>query len=86
MKVKVYGTGCPKCKKLYEEVKKVVEDVEYITEIDKIIEAGIMSTPALVVNDQVVCVGRIPSEEEIKEYIEDGQSCSTCSCGGGCCN
>jgi small redox-active disulfide protein 2 len=74
MIIKVLGSGCPSCKKLYESVKKVVGDnedirVEYITDITAILEAGIMSSPALMIDEQVVCSGRVPSEEEIEGYI-----------------
>lgn len=75
MLIKVLGSGCPSCKTLYESVKSVVGDnkdikVEYITDITALLEAGIMSSPALVIDDDVVSVGRVPSEEEIKEYID----------------
>jgi small redox-active disulfide protein 2 len=94
MIIKVLGSGCPSCKKLYESVKKVVGDnedirVEYITDITAILEAGIMSSPALMIDEQVVCSGRVPSEEEIEEYIkgnevENKSSTGDCSCGGCC--
>lgn len=94
MLIKVLGTGCPSCKALYESVKNVVGDnknikVEYITDITAMLEAGIMSSPALVVEDEVVSVGRVPSEEEIKGYIdgekvEEKASTGGCSCGGNC--
>jgi small redox-active disulfide protein 2 len=90
MLIKVLGSGCPKCKSLYETVKNVVgEDkeivVEYVTEITALLEAGVMSSPALMLDGKVVSSGRVPSEEEIKGYIEDGKEepvqASGCSCG-----
>jgi len=95
MVIKVLGSGCPSCKKLYESVKKVVGDneeiqVEYITEITALLDAGVMSSPALMIDEKVVCSGRVPSEEEIGEYINGGKSEDTsskkdCNCGDGCC-
>lgn len=94
MIIKVLGSGCPSCKKLYESVKNVVDDnkdieVEYITDITALLEAGIMSSPALMIDQKVVCSGRIPSKEEIEGYIkgnkdEEKTSSSGCSCGGCC--
>lgn len=94
MLIKVLGSGCPSCKALYESVKDVVGEnkdikVEYITDINALLEAGIMSSPALLIEDEVVCSGRIPSKEEIKEYIdgnkvEEKAFTSGCSCGGCC--
>ena len=98
MLIKVLGSGCPSCKSLYESVKNVVGDnkdiqIEYVTDITALLEAGIMSSPALVIDDDVVSVGRVPSEDEIKEYINNGgkeeekedSSNRDCSCGEGCC-
>ncbi len=95
MLIKILGSGCPSCKSLFESVKNVVGDkkeirVEYITDITALLEAGIMSSPALLIDDKVVCSGRVPSEEEIKEYIqgnteEEKTSTGGCSCGEGCC-
>ncbi len=95
MLIKVLGSGCPSCKSLYESVKNVVGDnkdikVEYITDITALLEAGIMSSPALLIEEKVVCSGRVPSEEEIKGYIdgnkiEEKTPTGGCSCGEGCC-
>lgn len=95
MVIKVLGSGCPSCKKLYESVKTVVGEnsdieVEYITDITALLDAGIMSSPALMIDQNVVCSGRVPSEEEIGEYIEGEKSEDTssnegCNCEDGCC-
>ncbi len=75
MKIQVLGTGCPKCKQLEANVKKALEEtgkkaeIEKVTDINKIIEAGIMTTPALAIDDKIVCSGRIPSTEEIKKWL-----------------
>jgi len=75
MKIEILGTGCPKCKKLTELSKDVVEElgisveIDKITDINKIIEYGVMVTPALVVDGDVRVAGRIPSKQEITEWI-----------------
>jgi len=94
MEIKVLGPGCPSCKELHENVLKAVGDnkeikVEYITDINALIEAGIMASPALLIDEIILSVGRVPSEEEIKGYIEarknnDNTISSGCSCGGCC--
>jgi small redox-active disulfide protein 2 len=73
--VQVLGSGCPSCHKLLDLSKQALSDldidvsVEYITEIDQIIASGIMSTPALTINNKPVLSGRVPSLEEIKKII-----------------
>ena len=95
MEIKILGSGCPSCKALYESVKKVVgEDkditVDYVTEITALLEAGIMSAPALIIDNITISVGRIPSEEEISQYIEARKKLkkldtTNCNCGTNCC-
>jgi small redox-active disulfide protein 2 len=77
MIIKILGSGCPKCQKLEENAKKAVEElglkdvqIEHIYEIDKIVEYGVMSTPALVINEEVKAAGRIPDIEEIKSWLK----------------
>lgn len=71
MKIEVLGTGCAKCKTLYENVKKAVEEsgksaeVIKIEEIPKIMAYGVISTPALVVDGQVKISGKVASVAEI---------------------
>ena len=75
MIIKILGTGCPNCKTLEKRVRKVVKDNNIEAEIIKvedivdIMEYNIMSTPGLVVNEKVVSKGRVPSEKEIKQFI-----------------
>ena len=75
MKIKILGTGCPKCKKLSELVEEAVSElgvlVEIIkvTDINKIIDYGVMVTPALVIDGDVMVAGKIPEKEEIKRWI-----------------
>ncbi len=75
MKIKVLGSGCPNCKVLEANTKKALEemkikaDVEKVTDITKIMEYDIMSTPALVIDNKVVSSGRVLSSEEIKKLL-----------------
>lgn len=75
MKIQVLGTGCPKCKKLAanaEEAAKelgLAAEIEKVTDIDKIIDFGVMSTPSLAIDGKVVVVGKVPSVEEIKKLL-----------------
>ncbi|MBK8884677.1 MAG: TM0996/MTH895 family glutaredoxin-like protein [Bacteroidales bacterium] len=75
MEIKILGTGCSKCKTLEERTRKVIKDagivasIEKVEDIVEIMKFNIMSTPALVVDGKVVAKGRIPSAEEIKEFL-----------------
>ncbi len=76
MKIQVLGSGCQTCKKLFELTKQAVAElklnteVEYITDIQKIIEMGVMSSPVLAVNGKPVLAGSLPDIEKIKKLIE----------------
>ena len=76
MEIKILGTGCPKCKALEKNVKEALTEmgkeanVEKVTEIEKIMEYGIMMTPALVIDGVVKVLGRVPDKSEIKKIIE----------------
>jgi len=76
MKIQVLGSGCPTCKKLFELTKQAVEEldlnieVEYITDIQKIVELGVMSSPVLAINNKPVIVGFMPDVKQIKEIIQ----------------
>lgn len=76
MKIEILGMGCPKCKKLMELTEKVVRDTGVTAEISKvdkindIMNYGVMVTPALVIDGEVKVSGRIPFEEEIKNWIK----------------
>jgi small redox-active disulfide protein 2 len=76
MKIEILGPGCPKCKKLTELTEKVVKEIGVSAEILKvenindIMKYGVMVTPALAIDGEVKVSGRIPSEEEIKNWIK----------------
>jgi small redox-active disulfide protein 2 len=75
MKIKILGTGCSKCKKLYAEAEKavaasgVVVELEKIEEIDAIVKYGVMMTPSLVIDEEVKASGRIAPASEIVSWI-----------------
>ena len=75
MKIKVLGTGCPKCKKLFAEAEKAIAssgipvELEKVEQIDQIMKYAVMMTPALVLDDEVKASGRIPPSAEIVAWI-----------------
>ncbi len=75
MKIEVLGIGCAKCKTLYETVKTAVKENRVEAEIVKvedmpsIMKYGVMSTPALVIDGNVVFSGKIPSVAEIRKHL-----------------
>jgi len=76
MKIIVYGTGCSKCKAVEKAVKNAVDklganaEIIKIEELDKIMEAGILSTPALSIDNEIKVTGRIPTSSEIEKWIK----------------
>ena len=74
--VKVLGSGCSSCHALYENVREAVKeaglaiDVEYVTDIKRIMSYGVMSMPALVVNEKVVSVGRVLKAQDIVKLLK----------------
>ena len=75
-KLQILGTGCPKCNKLVETAEAAAQElgieyeIEKVKEIDKIIDFGVMITPALVVDGQVKVAGKVPSLQEAKQMIQ----------------
>ena len=75
MKLTIYGSGCAKCKKLTANAEAAAQalglcyEVEKITDVNGIIDAGVMHTPALAVNGEVVVEGKIPGPDEIKRFL-----------------
>ncbi|MFA4872641.1 MAG: thioredoxin family protein [Patescibacteria group bacterium] len=76
MKIQVMGTGCPTCKMLLERTKEAVTllgvsaEIEYITDVERIVARGIMHSPVLVIDEKSVLAGSLPSLEKIKELIQ----------------
>ena len=74
--IKVLGSGCANCKRLEQIARKAVEDlgleaeIEKVTNYNDIMKYPILSTPGLVINEALVSSGRIPSQEEITEWLK----------------
>ena len=73
--VKVLGAGCKSCHEQYENAKAAVQalglnaEVEYITDMEKVMEYGVMSMPAIVVNDQVVSMGKVLKAADVEKLL-----------------
>lgn len=76
MKIEILGTGCAKCKKTFEVVEKAVKeagikaDITKVEDINSIMDYGVMVTPAVVVDGDVKIAGKIPSVDDVKEWIQ----------------
>lgn len=76
MEIKILGPGCPKCKQTEEIVKQAVAEegiaanIEKVTDVMKIAGYGVFGTPAVIVDGEVKCVGKIPKKEDIKTWIK----------------
>ena len=83
MKIEVIGSGCNKCKALFELTKEVVKDlgvadsVEYSADIRKIVAMGLMSSPVLTIDDKPVLVGVLPDKEKLKSIISEHVACES---------
>lgn len=96
MKIQVLGTGCPSCHKLFELTKQaakelnIKEEIEYIDDIKKIIEMGVMQMPVLAINGKPVLTGAVSDIKKIKNLLMnkevlDGEDDNLkCSCEGKC--
>lgn len=75
MKIEILGVGCPKCKQLTANAEQAVKELNIqaeigkVTDIDKITEYGVMTTPALAIDGTVVSAGKVLNKEEIKKLI-----------------
>ncbi|MCF2662060.1 thioredoxin family protein [Pseudoflavonifractor phocaeensis] len=73
--VKVLGAGCKSCHEQYENAKAAVKaldlpvEVEYITDMEKVMEYGVMSMPAIVVNEQVVSMGKVLKAADVEKLL-----------------
>jgi len=76
MHIKIMGPGCPNCQKVEELVKDVVNEtkvdakIEKVTDFQEMAMAGVLSTPAVVIDGVVKCVGTIPTKDEISSWLQ----------------
>ncbi|MDO9549709.1 MAG: thioredoxin family protein [Methanoregula sp.] len=76
-KIEILGTGCAKCKRLFANVEQAVSELKITAEVvkvedlDAIVESGVMLTPALLINGEVVAEGRVPDVNEIKSLLTE---------------
>ena len=75
MNIKILGPGCARCQQLEKIVKEVVKElaidatVEEVKDIKKFIDYNVMMTPGLVINEQVVSFGKVPSKAEVTQLL-----------------
>ena len=75
MEIKILGSGCSKCKELEQRVREIVKNdnidatIVKVQDYQEIIKYGVMSTPALVVNEKVEIKGRVATKKEIKDIL-----------------
>lgn len=76
MDIKVIGTGCEKCGKLYENVLKALQElgieekVDRVDDLLEIVKLGVMTAPSLMVDGKLVVSGRIAKVDEIKRFLK----------------
>ena len=79
MKIQVLGSGCQKCKLLEQHAREAVAElglaaeVEKVTDIDAIMEMGVMMTPALAVDGEVKSVGKVLTKDQVMTYLKGGK-------------
>ncbi len=75
LEIKVLGPGCANCKRVEQIARREVENlgleahIEKVTDYAQIMGYGVMSTPGLVINEEVVAYGRIPSNQEVTDWL-----------------
>ena len=74
--IKILGTGCPKCKQTTSVVEEVIQEngieatIEKIEDIMEIMKFNVMSTPAVVINEEIAIKGRVPTKNEVLELLK----------------
>ena len=75
MRIKILGIGCAKCHQLEQTARQVIKElavdatIEEVKDMKKIMEYPILTTPGLVINEELVCSGRIPSKSEVTQFV-----------------
>lgn len=97
MEIKVFGPGCARCAEAEQVVRSVVEakgvvaTVVKVTDFKEMMQAGVMSTPAVSIDGVVKCTGKVPTREDISAWIDGAAgdaaaapASGSCCCGGKC--
>ncbi len=77
MKVQILGTGCPKCERLAQMVETMTKElgtqaeVIKVSDINEIMSMGVMMTPALLIDGETKSAGRLPSPNELREWLKE---------------
>jgi small redox-active disulfide protein 2 len=75
MNIKILGPGCTRCHQLEKTTREVVKElgidatVEEVKDINKIVDYAVLTTPGLVINEELVCAGRVPTKAELTQLI-----------------
>ncbi len=76
MRIEVLGPGCPKCEKTEEILREAARDVKekveltHVTDVATISERGVFMTPGVVINDEIVSEGRVPTPEQARKWLQ----------------
>jgi small redox-active disulfide protein 2 len=77
MRVKILGPGCPRCKRLEELTREAAQEariaveIEHVTDMTRILDYSIITTPGLVIEEEVKMSGRLPRREEIVAWLKE---------------
>jgi len=77
MEIKILGKGCPKCERLEKLARETVSELsvdatfDHVRDMDAIMAYDILSTPALVIDEEVMCSGRLPRKQEVVGWLQE---------------
>ena len=80
LQIKVVGSGCPNCQKLEALCHEVIDEsdlpaqIEKVTDVNQFADLGIFMTPGLIVNDEVVSSGKIPTKDTLQRWLQERMS------------
>jgi len=75
MNIKILGSGCARCDQLEKTTREVLKElgidatVEEVKDINKIVEYAVLTTPGLIINEELVCAGRVPTKAKVTQFI-----------------
>ena len=91
MEIRIFGPGCARCAEIEAVVREVVAarggniSVQKVSDLREMMAAGVLSTPAVVIDGVVKATGRVPGREEVAAWIEGASGAAALGAGGGCC-